>query len=199
MGLAGLASQSAYDDFMTFDLWLAHFQANPTRHREAEATVEWDAAPTVSESERRAFIRSFQRFELGESGDGERLLVKAAAAGDPTYLAALELLVREEQKHSALFRRGLDHFDARALDSHWTDAAFTTLRRLFGLRTELGMFLIAETVAMGYFIALAERARTRCCAVSAGGSRSTNAITSAFRSTVSESAFEARRLRSVPR
>lgn len=158
MGLAGLASRSAYDDFMTFDLWLAHFQANPTRHREAEATVEWDAAPTVSESERRAFIRSFQRFELGESGDGERLLVKAAAAGDPTYLAALELLVREEQKHSALFRRGLDHFDARALDSHWTDAAFTTLRRLFGLRTELGMFLIAETVAMGYFIALAERA-----------------------------------------
>lgn len=158
VGLAALAPWSAYDDLMTFDLWLAHFRANPTRHREAEATVRWDATPTVSKSERRAFIRSFQRFELGESGDGDRLLAKAAAAGDPIYLAALELLVREEQKHSALFRRGLDHFDAPALSAHWTDAAFTTVRRLFGLRTELGMFLIAETVAMGYFIALAERA-----------------------------------------
>lgn len=112
----------------------------------------------MDERTQRAFIRSFQRFELGESGDGRRLLSKAALAGDATYLEALTLLVQEEQKHSALFRRGLDRLHAQVLQSHWSDSAFVTLRRMLGLRTELALFLIVETVAMDYFVALAERA-----------------------------------------
>ena len=123
-----------------------------------ESLIEWDAPSSLDGPTRRAFIRSFQRFELGESGDGKRLLAKAALQGDPTYLAALELLVHEEQKHSALFRRGLDHLEAPSLEAHWSDAVFTVLRRTLGLRTELGLFLIVESVAMGYFTALAERA-----------------------------------------
>ncbi|WP_167041154.1 ferritin-like domain-containing protein [Salinibacterium sp. ZJ454] len=143
---------------MSFDDWLTHFRSNPARQLMIEAGIDWDAPSPLDARTRRAFVRSFQRFELGESGDGERLLAKASAAGDPTYLAALELLVVEEQKHSALFRRGLDHLGAPTLSSHWSDAAFTTLRRALGLRTELALFLIAETVAMGYFVALAEHA-----------------------------------------
>jgi hypothetical protein len=143
---------------MNFQDWLEHFETNPVRHRETEAAVEWDAPITMDEPTQRAFIRSFQRFELGENGDGRRLLAKAALAGDATYLAALELLVKEEQKHSALFRRGLDHLHAPILQSHWSDAAFVSLRRMLGLRTELALFLIVETVAMDYFEALADRA-----------------------------------------
>lgn len=143
---------------MTFDEWLAHFRANPARQQMLEATIKWDAPATVHGSARRAFVRSFQRFHLGESGDGKHLLGKAAAEGDPTYLAALGLLVEEEQKHSELFARGLDHLHASRLDAHWSEATFAVLRRMLGLRTELALFLIAETVAMGYFTALAERA-----------------------------------------
>lgn len=143
---------------MTFESWLTHFQRNAARHQVLEARIEWDAPVTLTATARRAFVRSFQRFELGESGDGERLLAKAALFGDPTYLAALELLVDEEQKHSVLFRRGLDRLQAPALESHWSDFAFTALRRVLGLRTELALFLIAETVAMSYFIALAKHA-----------------------------------------
>jgi rubrerythrin len=143
---------------MNFQDWLEHFQTNPIRHQEMEATVDWDAPITMDEATQRAFIRSFQRFELGENGDGKRLLAKAALAGDPTYLAALELLVKEEQKHSALFRRGLDHLHAPILQAHWSDAAFVSLRRMLGLRTELALFLIVETVAMDYFEALADQA-----------------------------------------
>jgi len=142
----------------TFTSWVEHFHHNTARHRELEALIDWDFAPTVDDRTRRAFVRSFQRFELGESGDGARLLSMAAAAGDPVYTEALALLVGEEQKHSALFGRGLRHLGAPALESHWTDAAFTRLRRLLGLRTEIGLFLIAESVAMGYFVALAENA-----------------------------------------
>jgi hypothetical protein len=95
-----------------------------------------------------------QRFELGESGDGVSLLAKAGRAQDPTYVAALELFVIEEQKHSELFRRALEYLQYPTLASHWSDAAFIRLRRALGLRFELTLFLVAEVVALHYFAAL---------------------------------------------
>jgi hypothetical protein len=145
-------------ELMNFQDWLEHFQNNPIRHSETEAEVDWDAPLTMDERTQRAFIRSFQRFELGESGDGKHLLSNAALAGDNTYLAALELLVKEEQKHSALFRRGLDRLHAQVLQAHWSDRLFVALRRMLGLRTELGLFLIVESVSLGYMVALADNA-----------------------------------------
>ena len=100
-------------------------------------------------------MRSFQRFELGESGDGRHLLAKAERAGDAQYTRALALLVAEEQRHSGLFARGLDHLGGASLPGHWSNTAFTALRRALGLRTELGLFLVAESVAVEYFGALA--------------------------------------------
>jgi hypothetical protein len=143
---------------VAFDAWLAHFRAQPARQRELEDAIPWGAPESLNPRAKRAFIRSFQWFELGENADGRHLLGKAAQEGDPVYLAALTLLVAEEQRHSSLFARGLEHLGAPRLDAHWSDAAFSALRRMLGLRTELALFLIAETVAMGYFTALAERA-----------------------------------------
>ncbi|WP_069386468.1 hypothetical protein [Cellulosimicrobium cellulans] len=141
-----------------FAVWVEHFRANRSAQIVMEQGVDWDAPSTLPSDIRAAFVRSFQRFELGEDGDGARLLAKARRAGDPVYVEALELLVQEEQRHSALFRRGLEHLEAPTLDAHWSDAAFTWLRRLLGLRTELALFLVAESVAMGYFTALASSA-----------------------------------------
>ena len=138
--------------------WIAHFHANADRHLSPEQLIADDAPSPMDARTRRAFVRSFQRFALGESGDGMHLLRMATAAGDPAYTHALALLVQEEQKHAALFLRALDHLDAPALPAHWTDAAFTRLRHLLGLRTEISLFLIAETVATGYFHALADHA-----------------------------------------
>jgi len=143
---------------ITFDSWVEHFEANADRHRRTDALIDWTVPSALDDRTRRAIAHSFQRFELGESGDGSHLLSMAEAAGDPTYTRALSLLVAEEQKHSALFARGLEYLDAPTIDSHWTDGVFTALRRLIGLRTEIGLFLIAESVAMGYFVALAEQA-----------------------------------------
>ena len=135
-----------------YESWIERFQLNSSRHAEIEALVDWAAPATISADHRRAIVRSFQRFELGEGGDGDHLLAKVA---DPAQHEALRLLVREEQWHSALFRRGLEHLDAPALQTHWSDGVFTALRRALGLRTELALFLTAETVAMPYFVALA--------------------------------------------
>lgn len=143
---------------MGFESWRRYFEANPVRQAALEAEIDWDAPLTLGDRDRRALIRSFQRFELGESGDGERLLVKAAATRDADYLAAVRLLVAEEQRHSALFARGLERLGGDPLGAHWSDRAFTSLRRLLGLRTEIALFLIAETIAVGYFHALARAA-----------------------------------------
>lgn len=141
-----------------FDVWVEYFRANPVRQRMLED--EWDASAPVllTDRQRDALVRSFQRFELGEGGDGRRLLSKAEAARDPVYTHALELLVGEEQKHSALFGLGLRRMGAPSLSAHWSDFAFTRLRRMLGLRTEIALFLIAEAVAVEYFEALADAA-----------------------------------------
>jgi hypothetical protein len=140
---------------MDFTPWVRHFERNRQAQGALEAQVDWAAPCELDVRRRRAFVRSFQRFELGESGDGEHLLAKAERAGDPRYTRALAMLVAEEQRHSGLFARGLDHLGGRPLSAHWSDTAFTVLRRALGLRTELGLFLVAESVALEYFTALA--------------------------------------------
>ncbi|PJI91164.1 ferritin-like domain-containing protein [Luteimicrobium subarcticum] len=142
----------------TFAIWVGHFRDNLETQAAMEREIPWGAPCTLAGPDRAAFVRSFQRFELGEDGDGARLLAKARRAGDPEYVEALQMLVAEEQRHSALFRRGLDHLGAPTLSAHWSDAAFTQLRRALGLRTELALFLVAESVATDYFTALATRA-----------------------------------------
>jgi hypothetical protein len=143
---------------MGYESWVIHFEQNPVIQQSVEAEVDWESPCTLPLGARDAFVRSFQRFQLGENGDGHRLLSKARDAGDPVYTRALELLVAEEQRHSALFARGLKHMHADLLESHWSDAAFTAIRRMLGLRTEIALFLIAETVALGYFRALTDDA-----------------------------------------
>ena len=140
----------------TFEAWVDYFTRNTARQRAIEAEVDWAAPRTLPQSVRLAVGRSFQRFELGESGEGEHLLGLAERAGDPAYTEALRLLITEEQRHSALFGRGLAHLGVPPLRAHWSDRAFTALRRSLGLDTEIALFLVAETVALDWFIALAE-------------------------------------------
>jgi hypothetical protein len=143
---------------MDFTVWVHHFETNVDLQRASAAQLDRMAGCTLDPATRRAFVRSFQRFELGESGDGKHLLAKAERAGDAQYTRALALLVAEEQRHSELFGRGLDHLGGTSLARHWSDTAFTALRRACGLRTELGLFLVAESVATEYFTALATAA-----------------------------------------
>lgn len=137
-----------------FDRWIAHFARNRQRHQAIEARVDWEAPADLPDGTRAAIVRSFQRFELGEGGDGRHLLRKAAHCS-AAQQEALRMLVVEEQRHSALFKRGLQHLGATTLTGHWSDRVFTQLRRVLGLRTELALFLIAESVAMPYFVVLA--------------------------------------------
>lgn len=137
-----------------FAVWESYFARNVDRHERIDPLIPWQTASPLSAAETRAIARSLQRFELGESGEGLGLLAKARVLDDPVYDAALMRFIAEEQRHSALFGSLLDRFGAERLTAHWSDAVFVVLRRFLGLRTEVTLFLIAETVAMEYFGAL---------------------------------------------
>ena len=101
-----------------------------------------------------ALVRSLQRFQRGEDGDGASLLAKAARADDAVYLAAARLFVAEEQNHARLLRAVLRHAGAATIDRHWTDAVFVAVRRSGGLRLELLTLMLAEVVALRYYRAV---------------------------------------------
>ncbi|MFW0786121.1 ferritin-like domain-containing protein [Gordonia sp. CPCC 206044] len=103
-----------------------------------------------------AVVRSVQKFQVGESGDGIHLIANAAAADDRDYEAAVRLFVAEEQNHARMLELLLRAAGAPTKRWHWSDSVFVRVRRLMGLRLELMVLTIAEVVALRYYRALAE-------------------------------------------
>ena len=103
---------------------------------------------------RKAFVRSLQKFQIGESGEGRHLRKLSAATGDAHYAAAMELFIREEQGHAALMAGILTRLNAPLLTSDWTDNCFVFMRHMSGLHTELLVLLLPEMIARVYFEAL---------------------------------------------
>src|SRR5438552_16393248 len=118
--------------------WLDYFEYN-RRHRRK---IPWERTIELAAGARAPLIRSLQRFQVGESGEGTHLRKQAAKTGNPAYQAAIELFIKEEQEHARLMAGILRKLDAPLLQRHWSDACFILLRRLFGLHYELLVLLI---------------------------------------------------------
>ncbi|MEU7019549.1 ferritin-like domain-containing protein [Streptomyces sp. NPDC046203] len=125
--------------------WVAAFHAE-RRRRDTLGDPLWGQGSRLPA----ALVRSIQRFQVGEDGDGAQLLAKARRAGIPGYGEAAALFIAEERDHA----RMLAAAGAGTLDGHWTDAAFVRLRRTLGLRTEVLVLMVAEVVALRYYRAL---------------------------------------------
>ncbi|WP_169980411.1 ferritin-like domain-containing protein [Microbispora sp. H10836] len=136
-------------DTGAFTAWLRDFEGAALLRR-TWGDPDWSAGARLEP----ALVRSLQRFQVGEDGDGARLLDKARRAGDPVYAEAVRLFVAEEREHARLLGRLLESAGAATISGHWTDAAFVRLRRLLGLRTELMVLMLAEVVALGYYRAV---------------------------------------------
>src|SRR5262249_52419677 len=106
--------------------WLQYFEYNRDRRME----IPWERGLEVEAELRGPLIRSLQRFQVGESGEGRHLRSKAATTGDPIYQAAIELFIQEEQEHARLMAGILGRLQAPLLKGHWSDGCFILLRRL---------------------------------------------------------------------
>jgi hypothetical protein len=115
-----------------------------------------------------ALVRSLQRFQAGEDGDGASLIAKSAKAGDHDYLTAVRLFVAEEQNHARLLKNVLAYADQPTIDGHWSDTVFVAVRRALGLRLELMTLMLAEVVALRYYRALRDGAADAVLADVAG-------------------------------
>jgi len=133
-------------DRSPFVRWLEYFDAR--QGRELDAPFD---APFAERSGREAVARSIERFELGESGDGENLRRLAALTGDPSYARAIELFVAEEGQHARWLGVLRARFGGTRLESHWSDSAFVLLRHIGGLRREICVLLTAELIALTYY------------------------------------------------
>src|SRR5688572_12571201 len=130
--------------------WLSYFEHN----RDDRMPIPWETGVNVPARVRKAFVRSLQKFQIGESGEGRHLRKLSAATGDAQYAAAMELFIREEQGHAALMASILTRLNAPLLTSDWTDNCFVFMRHMSGLHTELLVLLLPEMIARVYFEAL---------------------------------------------
>jgi hypothetical protein len=115
-----------------------------------------------------ALVRSLQRFQAGEDGDGASLIAKSAKAGDHDYLSAVRLFVAEEQNHARLLKNVLACAGQPTIGGHWSDTVFVAVRRALGLRLELMTLMLAEVVALRYYRALRDGAADALLADVAG-------------------------------
>ena len=126
--------------------WLEYFDGRRVRPLDAPFDVPFQDA-----AGREAVACSVARFELGESGGGERIGRLARATGDAAYARAIELFVDEERQHARWLGMLRERFGGERLDSHWSDGAFVLLRHAGGLRREICVLLTAELVALTYY------------------------------------------------
>lgn len=134
---------------MDMTVWVEHFEAEANR-RLRVGDPRWDLGARMHP----AVVRSVERFQVGEAGDGANLIAKAGQAGDPEYAVAVKLFVAEEQNHARMLGLLLKSADAGTIEGHWTDAVFVRLRRALGLRLELMVLLVAEVIALRHYRAL---------------------------------------------
>ena len=147
---------------LAFNDWPCSESASWRRHFLAAATaadrLPWDDPTTLSREESRCIESSIQQFQLGEGSSGRRLLQRgrefANAAGDPDFIEALTLFVKEEQRHSGYLLRFMQGEGIPASSSDWVDTVFRRLRVLAGLELSLRVLVSAEIIAIPYYRAL---------------------------------------------
>ncbi len=134
---------------MGFGEWVRDFEAEAER-RDKAGDPHWADGARMHLD----VVRSVQRFQVGEAGDGANLIAKAEQAGDTEYSVAVRLFVAEEQNHARMLALLLNAAGASTLTGHWSDTVFVKLRRALGLRLELMVLLVAEVIALRYYRAL---------------------------------------------
>ena len=97
--------------------WLNYFE----RNRINRLPLRWENGVQVEPHLREPLIRSLQKFQLGESGEGRKLKGHVRETGDMTYAATIDLFIKEEQEHARLMGKILRELNAPLIEKHWGD------------------------------------------------------------------------------
>jgi hypothetical protein len=104
-----------------------------------------------------SLIPSLQKFQIGETGEGRHLRKYAKKYGDPDYVQCVDMFIKEEQSHAQILSQVILAMNGNLLSWHWTDVAFTCMRRLLHLKTELLILLVAEVIGKCFYKYVADK------------------------------------------
>lgn len=146
---------------LTSSEWVAYFRANASR----DWPLPWRRSAEVTPAELACIARSLQAWQLGETSDGGHL--RAAAAryaqriGDPDYAVAVELFIREEQRHGAMLGRFLDLAGVGRRQVDWGDRLFRAARYFItDIEAWTTPVVMVETLAVVYYNAVRRATRS---------------------------------------
>lgn len=128
--------------------WLAYFLDN----KQNRTVTQFSDDLSISQELREPLIRSLQRFQIGETGEGKHLKKFAKTKDDPTYEQCIDLFLKEEHAHARILAEMIAALDGSLLTWHWSDLVFIMLRRALGLKTEIFILLIAEIVGKCFYL-----------------------------------------------
>ncbi|MDZ4834417.1 MAG: hypothetical protein SGJ27_11625 [Candidatus Melainabacteria bacterium] len=133
----------------TFDAsqWRLYFEEN----RKMRPAVKLPNEIVLNESVQEPLIRSLQKFQLGETGEGHHLRKYAKHYGDADYTKCVDMFIKEEQSHAQILSQVILTMNGNLLSWHWTDVVFTVFRRVLHLKTELLVLLIAEVIGKCFY------------------------------------------------
>jgi hypothetical protein len=141
--------------------WAAVFRANAT----SPPALPWERGADVTPGDLAAIGRSLQAWQLGETSDGRHL--RAAAArfaeriGDPDYPLAVDLFIREEQRHGEMLGRFLDLAGVGRIKRDWGDVLFRAARYcLRDAEMWTTPVVMVETLALVYYNAIRRATRS---------------------------------------
>ncbi|HEY9717351.1 MAG TPA: hypothetical protein V6C69_07780 [Trichormus sp.] len=150
---SGTALTDEADDSFQAARWLQYFQDN----KSARGKITIPSGIAVSKTLRLPLIRSLQRFQIGETGEGMHLKRYASKTGDQVYEQCIDLFIKEEQFHSRVLADMIAAVDGTLLSWHWSDLAFICLRRMLGLKTEIFIILVAEIIGKCFYRLCADK------------------------------------------
>ncbi|MFK7970791.1 MAG: ferritin-like domain-containing protein [Bacteroidia bacterium] len=139
-----------------FNTWTQYFATNAA----TPVAIDWDDEYQLSPDEYDRIYTSIRIFQRGEYSEGKHLMSKAKQAvkeGAPsTYIDALTLFIREEQRHAMILGRFMKNQQMPVIRQHWVDDIFRAMRRPLGLGGSILVLTVAEMVALAYYKALRE-------------------------------------------
>lgn len=148
-------AEAAAERPWTTAAWVAYFRTNEASGRR----IPWDAGAEVTAEELAAIGRSLQAWQLGETSEGHHLRAAAsryaARGGDADYPAAIDLFIREEQRHGEMLGRFLDLAGVGRVQADWGDHLFRAARYcLTNMEAWTTPVVMVEVLAMVYYNAL---------------------------------------------
>lgn len=135
---------------MNFQYWKKYFADNQSHFED----IDWDAVDQLNREERNCIHDALQQFQKGEHSEGKHLFNYAKKFGDPEYIEAIKLFIKEEQKHAIVLAKYMDIHRIPRIKEYWIDNVFRGLRKFAGLENTLIVLVTAEIIAKVFYRSL---------------------------------------------